>query len=309
MAMPLRLRIRLLLVVLFVLVGFCNQIYAGAWVQRKSGAYFKLSVNYLFATKEFNHLGERLDIFQERVVYRDASFRDLNVTAYLEYGVFERLTVVANLQAKALTSERTEIIGGGAASRRVVVTTSGLSDLTLSFRYALWQSSEVVSVQAGIKLPLGYDRAPADDGPPLGTAHVDLEGFLLLGKSFHPVPVYASAGIGYRRRTGALHDQVLYSAEAGVSSGRFLFRVAVDGLQSTVTPPDIVGQPVVTPLPGGGGALPNIIVGDQNILKLSPAISYRLGPGLAVQGEVLHILAGKNTVAGSIFSLGVVLTR
>jgi len=42
-----------------------------------------------------------------------------------------------------------------------------------------------------------------------------------------------------------------------------LVKVAFDDLRSTFTPPDIAGQPVTTPLPGGGGAFPNVIQGDH----------------------------------------------
>jgi hypothetical protein len=86
-------------------------------VQRKRGYYFKPSANYLLATKEFNHLGDRLDIFEERVVYKNTSFRDLNVHAYLEYGILDRLTLIGSVPIKAMTSKRTEIIGGGASAR------------------------------------------------------------------------------------------------------------------------------------------------------------------------------------------------
>ena len=72
-----------------------NLVLSGAWVQKKHGFYFKVSGNYFLTTKEFNHEGRRLDIFQERIIYEDTSFRDLNLTAYLEYGLFEKFTLVA----------------------------------------------------------------------------------------------------------------------------------------------------------------------------------------------------------------------
>ncbi|MCG8606280.1 hypothetical protein MJD09_15005 [bacterium] len=167
----------------------------------------------------------------------------------------------------------------------------------------------VLSFQGGIKIPLGYEKAPSDDGPPLGTGKLDLESHLLIGKSLFPIPAYVTTSVGYRWRSGALHDQVLFTAEGGYSFGRVLVKVNLDALKSTIAPPDIVGQPVTTPLPGGGSAFPNIIQGDQDIFKFSPSIIVNLSNRIAIQGEILHTIAGKNTVAGTIYSFGVIYTR
>lgn len=282
---------------------------AGAWTQKRGGYFLKFSASYLYTTKEFNHLGDRLNIFQERVVYRNTSFQDFNLNAYFEYGLWENATLVANLPFKVLTSDWTELILGGNLTSDVTISTVGFSDLSLSLRYRLLRAPLVVSLQGGVKLPLGYDQQPENDGPPLGTGEIDAEGNLLLGASLYPLPVYLTAGAGYRNRGGLLHDEVLYSLEAGVSRGRALLKVTVDGVLSTATPPDIYGRTIVTPLPGGGGVAPNIIVGDQDIQKVSPSIIYQLRDGLALQVEALHIFAGKNTISGTTYSLGVIFSN
>ncbi|MFQ5650910.1 MAG: hypothetical protein ACE5IY_13290 [bacterium] len=282
---------------------------AGAWPQHKHGLYFKLSSAYLHSTQEFDHNGDRLDIFQERIIYEETSFRDFSVSTYFEYGLSDRLTIVGTLPFKVLRSRRTEIIGGGALARIATLYTIGLSDLSLLGKFALLNGSFALSLQGGLKLPLGYEEKPSDDGAPLGTGVVDFEGHLLVGKSLYPLPAYLTGSVGYRHRTNELHDQLLATAEAGYTAGRFLIKVTVDALMSTIAPPDLVGQPVVSPLPGGGGALPNIIVGDQDIFKISPSLIYRLTSKWAVQGEVLHIYAGKNTVAGTIYSIGFIFQR
>ncbi len=206
-----------------------NLVVSGAWVQKKHGFYFKLSGNYFLATKEFNHEGRRLKIFQERIIYENTSFRDLNVTAYLEYGVFERLTLIANLPLKNLTSKRTEIIGGGAVARHVTIHTQGLADLEFSGRYAILDRPFVLSYQAGIKILLGHEADSSDDGPPLGTGNADFVKPILIGTSLFPLPVYLTASVGYRRRTGPLQDQILFTAEGGYSFGRALLKVTFDG--------------------------------------------------------------------------------
>jgi len=89
----------------------------------------------------------------------------------------------------------------------------------------------VFSLQSGIKLALGYEAKPEDDGVPLGTGKVDFDGYLLFGKSLYPFPLYITSGIGYRRRTGPLNDQILYTVEAGWIAGRLVVKVNYDGLR------------------------------------------------------------------------------
>ena len=132
---------------------------------------------------------------------------------------------------------------------------------------------------------------------------------MLIGKSLFPFPAYLTGGVGYRRRSGPLQDQILFTAEGGYSFGSVLVKVTFDGLKSTIAPPDIVGQPVTTPLPGGGGAFPNIIQGDQDIFKINPSIIVNLTKQIAMQGEFLHVYAGKNTVSGTSYSLGLIYTK
>lgn len=283
-----------------------STVFAGAWAQKKKGYYLKFSANYLLSNREFNHEGDELEIFEEQLAFIDASFQDFNITAYFEYGLFDRLTLIGNIPFKILTSKRSEVIGGDQISRILTLYTVGFSDFTLSGKYAFFNGSFALSLQGGIKIPLFYEPQPTNDGAPLGTADADIEGFILLGKSLYPLPVYITGGFGYRYRDGPLHDQILFNLEAGFAIDRFLLKVVFDGLQSTVTPPDIFGQEVVTPLPGGGGVLPNIIVGDQDIFKISPSLIYNAADWLSFQGEILHTIAGKNTVAGTVYSFGVV---
>lgn len=65
--------------------------------------------------------------------------------------------------------------------------TVGFADLTVSGRYALLDAPFVVSLQGGVKQPLGYEEQPDNDGAPLGTGDGDFEAHLLVGKSLFPL--------------------------------------------------------------------------------------------------------------------------
>ena len=117
---------------------------------------------------------------------------------------------------------------------------------------------------------------------------------------------YGSTGLGYRRRGGRVNDELLFNLEVGRRAGRLLLKLAFDGVRSTAEPPDIYGQTVVLPLPGGGGTLPDLVIGDQHIAKVNPAIACSIGPRLAIQADLFHTLSGTNTLLGTTYSFAVV---
>ena len=298
-------RTALALLVVGLLAGHC---WAGAWVQEQGSYFLKVGSSYFSTTEEFNHLGERLQILEEQTAFEDASFRDANLNLYLEYGLTEKATMVATLPFKGLRSERDVLFGGGIETNREIVNTVGFGDVTLSVRRKLLPDPLALSIQTGIKFPLGYEQQPANDGPPLGTAKFDGEIHLLAGRSLWPLPGYVTGSLGFRRRGGRLNDEMVYGIEIGYNVGPMLAKIGLDGIRNRSTPPDIAGQTVVTPLPGGGGVLPDLVVGDQHFTKLGPGIIYSLSPGRAVQAELLHVLAGTNTLSGTVFSLALILT-
>ena len=280
--------------------------FAQAWVQPQGALYLKTSVSALYTEKEFNFRGDRQELFAEELAKTNAAFHNVAVTSYAEYGVFDKLTLVSQL-AFVITATRETLRPLPGVSHRVTRRNTGFGDAWLFARVPLVRKPLAVAVQAGVKTPLGYDRLPANDGPPPGTGRVDGEVQLNTGWSFFPLAAYLSAGAGYRRRGGELHDEVLYNVEAGYRLPRVFFKLRFDGLQNTKDPPDIAGATVVTPLPAG--VLNQVIVGDQDIAKLSWEVSVSIRERVSLGVEAFHTMAGKNTVTGTTYSLAVVYTR
>ena len=283
-----------------------SQAGAGAWVLQPGETYLKIASSYLSTDGEFDHEGRRLPLLQGHPSFAKPSFRDFSIHAYAERGLTVRTTLVASLAFKSLRSSRTVLIGGGLVELPEDRYTHGMADFTAWVRHGLMEDPIVLSVQGGLKLPLDYQEKPSNDGAPLGTGHPDLEAQLLLGRSV--TSFYGSAGLGYRRRGGRVNDEFFFAVEAGRRVGRLLIKMAVDGVQSTAEPPDIYGQTVVSPLPGGGGALPDIVIGDQHVTKLNPAVGWYLSPRLAIQADLFHALSGTNTLRGTNYSLALVLS-
>jgi len=290
-----------------IFLCFClisSQLFAGAWTQKKNGYYLRIYSTYLFATQEFSYQGESQELYEEQLAYKDSYFKDIGLIIYSEYGLTNSLTFVGELPFKSLTTKRTvaSFYGGDE-----IATTSGFADLGLFAKLAILENPLALSIQAGARIPLGYSREPQNNGPRLGSADMSYEGHIFLGSSFYPLPMYFSGSVGYRYRTGDLNDEVIFTGEIGYTLGPIFIKTYVEVLRNVVTPPDIYGQPIVTPLPGGGGVLPNIIIGDQHLTKVIPSITLNLGKSLGIQFEIIEPLTGRNSINGTTYSLGLVL--
>ena len=299
-----------------------TQLHAGAWTQSPGGMYFKIaglsfrSQDYLDAT------GDR----RERVAKPSMEeLSDESISAYLEYGLHERLTLVATLPYKRLVYEKTEVKvfkrsdGPDTTITRIHPDeiNSGLADLELRLRWRLLRNPAVVSLALGGKFPLGYDidqdsigsleagglglgPSPVDDGAgadnkvPLGTGERDIDIRLLLGKSLYPLPGYLTSTVGYRKRGGAFSDEFFYGLEAGVTYKSLLVKGVVEGMR-TMGDCGAMGQ---------GG-----LVGDQDILKLAPGLIWSLSKHLELGVDLFHIAAGCNTAVGTTYAVGLAFKR
>ena len=265
---------------------------AGAWTQSTGGFYFKLA-GLSFRSQEYlNTDGER----QDRVEAPSTEeLSDQGLSAYLEYGLRDHLTLVATLPYKRLLFEKRDVKVFGPPADTTIIreyadeTRSGLADLELRLRWRLLLDPAVVSLAVGGKFPMGYKMRP-ESFVPLGTGESDGEVRLLVGKSLYPLPAYVTGSLGYRRRGGDFGDELFHGLEAGYSWNRLLVKGVVEGIQ-TLGDCGAMGE--------GGG-----LIGDQNSLKLSPGLIWSFNDRLEISADLFHIASGCNTAAGTTYALG-----
>jgi hypothetical protein len=280
---------------LAIAVAWPGAAVAGAWLQKAGETYVKVSGAYLYSTERFNSDGDIVPLDATDPTLLSAAFRDVSLTAYLEYGLDERVTLVVSLPWKALTSRRTEFTTGFDAIREIEAVNTGATDLRVGARLPLRRTGFPVSIEARAKLPLGYDPEPDQEQlPPLGSGKVDIEALVLAGAGLWPFPGYLSAGAGYRLRGGGLDGEVLATAEGGASWRRWFGKVALDATYATG---DLVD------------ADPTRTVTNENILKLTGEVNFEVLPWLGLSAEVFHVLGGANTVAGTTWVAGAVFRR
>ena len=272
------------------------QLHAGAWTQPPGGLYLKLA-GLSFRSGEFlNAEGERL-ARQEKPSTEELS--DRNASVYLEYGVRERLTLVASLPYKRLVHKKTEVRFFESLDTTITriypdENESGFADLEMRMRWRLLEDPAVVSVTLGGKLPLGYEMQE-ESNVPLGTAEIDGDTRLLVGKSLYPLPGYVTGAIGYRRRGGIFSDELLYSLEAGFTHGNLLVKGVAEGVRT-------FGDC------GATGAM-GMLIGDQNSLKLAPGVIWSFNERLEVGADLFYIASGCNTAAGATYAIGLAFKR
>jgi hypothetical protein len=268
--------------------------YGGAWVQKKRSYFLKFMAGYLYTTEEYDSEGNIRRIREGDTGIDQTSYKEMSLVGYLEYGVTERFTVTANLPFKVVTSKRREAATADAPMRTVEVVTGGLSDLWLSGRLLLMGESTPLSIQAGVKLPLGYDATPPDGGAPLGSGKLDLEAALLAGAGIWPIRAYFTGSVGFGLRGGTnIANEYLFRVEGGFTPGNWLAKATLEGVYSADK--------------SASDESSTLVITNQDVLKLIPTVAYRFHYRFAVGVEAIHTLAGRNTVAGTTYFAGILL--
>lgn len=268
-------------------LGLASAAFAGAWTQNKGGYYFKVGTSYLNSTRDIDANGDQIQ------KANTGELIDLNYSAYLEYGLLDRLTLVSSVPYKRLQDTRTwrdlnSVVTGTTLERR-----RGFGDMEMRLRWLLINKPVVASIAVGGKIPLWYDEDPSTLVP-LSSKKVDADVRILLGQSLYPAPIYVTGEAGYRIRGGGFSNEGFYALEVGITVDRFLFKGYLSGIRTfgTCNPVEEVG-----------------LIGDQNVLKLSPGIIYRLTDWLELSVDMIHIAAGCNTAAGNTFLFGIAFKR
>jgi hypothetical protein len=297
------LRILIAVAVLSISVAGVVDVAAQAWVQPVDGYFVKIAATYLSTSEQYNVRGDLEPIAAADPLFLRETFRDVSFAAYVEYGLTDRYTLVTRLPFKISSTQNTQVpLVPGDTPSEATLTNGGLGDFWLWVRTPLVQSPTALAVQAGVKVPLGYEEVPDNGGPALGTSEVDAEVSLQVGQSFYPLAAYISGGIGYRVRGGAdFDDEVIYSIEGGYTTGPLFMKIRFEGLQNVGPIPDLGTQAL-------GTSSSDANARNQDRLQISPVVAFNMTRGFGLTAEAYHVLGGKNTIAGTTWLLGIILT-
>ena len=275
-----------LLVALGVLAA-PTALWAGAWTQAQSGSYFKIAALSFSSEEDLDAAGDRVG------KPGMGELTDFSMSAYLEYGLRDRLTLVAVLPYKRLVDERRFATEAGTVTGVGRERHRGPADLEMRLRWRWRTEPAVVSLALGGKFPLGY-KMRQDSNVPLGTGELDGDIRLLVGKSLYPFPGYLTGTGGYRKRGGDFGDELFFGLEAGINWKRLLVKGSAESIR-TLGDCGSTGQAGLT--------------GDQDNLKVSPGVIWSLDQNLELGLDLFHLVSGCNTAAGTTYALGLALKR
>lgn len=277
---------------LLFIFGFSIQystVYSGAWTQKKNHFYYKIAVLRFESSSQYLLNGDREPLSNNgRVV-------DLSVYNYLEYGLFDDLTFIANLPVKRITFS--------CAIEGCDNSSSGLADFFLGFRYRLSNTRWIASIQSGLKLAPGYetDEEDLDSAPPLGDGQTDFDFRLLLGRSIFNYNGYVNLDIGYRARSSEPVDEIPFSFEVGVNLTKdYLLIGQFNGVRSIAENEDQQNFRIVN------GMIENFIGTGavEDFIKAQLQLVYRMNSNIDLSFEFNQVLTGRNTSHAATFGAG-----
>ncbi|MFZ2633532.1 MAG: hypothetical protein WA081_20090 [Desulfosalsimonadaceae bacterium] len=270
-----RIMVRVLLPACLVLMSAAT-LYAGAWTMEKGKSYHRFAANYYLAEEEYDNDGDSRDM------PLNGEFRDFNLNYYMEYGIFDQLTVLGSLYYKDIRKDDDVI----------TTKTNGLGDLDLGLRYRLHSGDAgIFSIQGLTKIPDLYDE---DDALPLGNGQNDYELRLLYGRSLWPfLPGYVNLEAGYRWRVEDPADEFRYLVEIGSDLGKdFYVRTKLDAIVSMDNADpgmDNFGNPASTL--------------EYNLAKLDVTAGWWMTRTLGLELGYAPALWGENTAKGATWTL------
>jgi len=242
----------LIIVTLLLSLAF-NNLYAGAWTQKKNSGFYKLGIRYISSSKIYNQSG---------TIIEGPKFSNLFISLYGEYGINEYITLIANLSAleKITVNDYTnnKFSQEGYSNKSI-------SDSEFGLRYKFWNGDgSILSTELIIGLPIG----DIDNKYGLYTGDGESNQIIniLFGQSFYPLPLYISTQFGFNNRNEGFSDELRYAAEIGFNFiPSMLIALKIHGVQTLENGDEFVK----------GGSF-GFHTNNQKYLAFGPELSYSI---------------------------------
>lgn len=272
---------RILYLTVIVFLCLSNTIaFAGGWTQKRGEGYYKIGFRVTQADMFYDGSGNKM---------RVPTFTDVTTSFYGEYGLTNRVTLIASVPFyKRLTMEREIGISGDKLNN------SGFADSDVGFRVGLLGiGNSVVSAEVLFGLPIGDDSQP--DGLLTGDGEFNQLFKLGFGHSFYPKPAYFSAEVGFNNRTQGYSDEIHYAAEIGYSFGnKWLVDFKIRGIRSIKNGSDTVV-----------GGMATSTANNQSYLSYGAEINYLINASIGLTLGVDSATFIENTIGAPTYSFGI----
>ncbi|WP_143569860.1 transporter [Tenacibaculum agarivorans] len=201
-------RKHIILTLLVCVLG--SNIYA-QWSKGKGNGYYKLSAWYLQSDQHYTDTG---------AIDSNATRTQFNTNIYAEYGISDRIDLIAYVPFLTSTSENNQVSGttGEVISEGESVTSFG--DMDIGINYGFYKKGNwAASVKLLLGLPTGDENAGTDGNFQTGDGEFNqyLSTSLGYSTSLHGLPFYAKSYLGYNNRSKGFSDEFRTGLEAGIN--------------------------------------------------------------------------------------------
>jgi hypothetical protein len=259
-----------------------HQIYAGAWLQKKGGSYYKIDFRYLSGDKIYNNEGNKIPI---------PKFTDLTIGMFASYGFTNDLTGFINVAPfRSANIDTSSFINGSGTSVK------GFGDLSFGIKYGLIKTGNTI-ISAKILAGIPTAKSLPDGGLWLGRNDFNQSAGIEAGHSFYPAPVYLTEGLTFTNRAKGFSDELSYMIESGYKfSNKFSLIVRFHGQVSLKN-----GDSDVK---GGFGVFSN----NQHYIAYNAELLYKLTDNIGIKAYYESGTKGKNIISAPVINAGIFFT-
>jgi len=281
-------------ILIIILVFLFTSSAFSQWTKGKGKGYYKVSGWYLEADEHFTANGDKDP---------NLTRSQFNVNFYGEYGITDKLDVIAYVPFFSRVTENDEISGTTGQELSEGESFNSFGDLDLGVRYSLFKNSTyAISATLKFGIPTGDDAGGSDGSFQTGDGEFNQLLQTNFGASFNlwKIPSYAKVYLGYNNRSQGFSDELRSGAELGgnLANGKLWIIGRADIVESTQN-----GSLNAQNSQGSGSIFANNI----EYVSLGIEAAYYITKKIGVSANFTSAVSGKLVYAAPSISGGVFL--
>jgi hypothetical protein len=270
-------------ILIFTFLFAAQQIYAGAWPQKKGTGYYKIDFRYLTGNKIYNNDGIKIPIPQ---------FTDITIGVFGSYGFTNNLTGFINIAPFRSSSVDTNSFMNGSET-----SVNGFGDVSVGLKHGLFKIGKTI-ISGKIIFGIPTAKASPDGGLWLGRNDFNQSVGIEAGHSFYPAPVYLTGGVTFNNRSKGFSDEFRYMIESGYKfTSKLLLIVRFHGQISLKN-----GDSNVK---GGFGVFSN----NQQYIAYNAELLYKITDNVGIKAYYESGTKGKNIISAPVINAGIFFTH
>lgn len=181
------------------------------WTKGKGNGYYKLSGWYLQADQHYTNTGD---------IDPNLTRSQFNASVYAEYGISDKLDVIAYVPFLSRATENDEVSGTTGQQISEGEAFNSFGDIDLGVRYGIFKNDKyALSASLKLGIPTGDNAGGSDGSFQTGDGEFNQLLQSSLGTSFNigSIPSYAKVYAGFNNRTEGFSDELRAGLELGAS--------------------------------------------------------------------------------------------